>query len=363
MRVPARGSRTTTGRPLRDGARRSRGVRVPVPEPDDADIAAARVDIVEQLAALHAQFWEIAALRGGGDLAWFAPQGDRRAATVARIRADGRRHLGDQLPTGSSRSRSSISLRSGHRCGCNSGPRTLVHGDPHLGNLFVDPDDGDRTGFLDWAMIGHSPGMRDVAYVFCNSIPPEVRARTRTGSCCRYCDLAGGSSTARRLGAVPPLRRVLVGFGDVDRRNGLEVAAAAHRARRNRARDGARRDLDCVGLLADECSPEQRPCGRLSTATWLTNAEGATNVRVRHVAQLARRHAGHPRRTEGQGHAARERCLVLRADPAVRRARAARGEVQAPRASTSSASRATSSASRSRARPTRSRRSAARTTT
>ena len=61
----------------------------------------------------------------------------------------------------------------------NSGPRTLVHGDPHLGNLFVDVAGGDRTGFLDWAMLGRSPGLRDVAYVLCNSIPAEVRERER----------------------------------------------------------------------------------------------------------------------------------------------------------------------------------------
>ncbi len=58
----------------------------------------------------------------------------------------------------------------------NSGPRTLVHGDPHIGNLFVDVRDGDRTGFLDWAFLGRSPGLRDVAYVICNSIPGHVRA-------------------------------------------------------------------------------------------------------------------------------------------------------------------------------------------
>src|SRR5262249_58176577 len=71
----------------------------------------------------------------------------------------------------------------------NSGPGTLVHGDPHMGNLFVDTKDGDRTGFLDWAVIGRSPGLRDIAYVLCNSVPHEVRARNERVWLDRYCEL------------------------------------------------------------------------------------------------------------------------------------------------------------------------------
>jgi thiamine kinase-like enzyme len=68
------------------------------------------------------------------------------------------------------------------------GPCTLVHGDPHLGNLFVD---GERTGFLDWAMIARAPGMRDVAYVLCNSIPTEIRRARERDLVARYCALLG----------------------------------------------------------------------------------------------------------------------------------------------------------------------------
>jgi hypothetical protein len=31
------------------------------------------------------------------------------------------------------------------------------------------------VGFLDWAMLDRRTGMRDVAYVLCNSIPAEIR--------------------------------------------------------------------------------------------------------------------------------------------------------------------------------------------
>jgi hypothetical protein len=52
------------------------------------------------------------------------------------------------------------------------GEHTLIHGDSHIGNLFVD---GGRTGFYDWAVAGRGPGMRDFAYFMCNSIPTDVR--------------------------------------------------------------------------------------------------------------------------------------------------------------------------------------------
>ena len=42
-----------------------------------------------------------------------------------------------------------------------TGPRTVIHGDPHIGNLF---DDHGRTGFLDWGLIKVSTPMRDVSY-------------------------------------------------------------------------------------------------------------------------------------------------------------------------------------------------------
>ena len=53
-----------------------------------------------------------------------------------------------------------------------SGPLTLIHGDPHIGNLFLD---GRTVGFLDWACTAVGVGMRDVAYFLCNSTPPDFR--------------------------------------------------------------------------------------------------------------------------------------------------------------------------------------------
>jgi hypothetical protein len=43
----------------------------------------------------------------------------------------------------------------------HEGPKTVIHGDTHLGNLF---DDHGRTGFLDWGIITLSHPLRDVSY-------------------------------------------------------------------------------------------------------------------------------------------------------------------------------------------------------
>jgi aminoglycoside phosphotransferase (APT) family kinase protein len=54
------------------------------------------------------------------------------------------------------------------------GEQTLIHGDSHLGNLFV--DDG-QIGWLDWACFSRGPGMRDVAYFLTNSLDAQFRRR------------------------------------------------------------------------------------------------------------------------------------------------------------------------------------------
>ena len=52
------------------------------------------------------------------------------------------------------------------------GETTLVHGDCHMGNLFLDSG---RIGFLDWAVVNRGPGMRDFAYYLTNSIETHLR--------------------------------------------------------------------------------------------------------------------------------------------------------------------------------------------
>jgi Phosphotransferase enzyme family len=67
----------------------------------------------------------------------------------------------------------------------DAGERTLIHGDDHSGNLFVDAG---RTGFFDWAIASRAPGVRDVAYFMCNSLPIEVRRAHERPLLARYRD-------------------------------------------------------------------------------------------------------------------------------------------------------------------------------
>ena len=144
------------------------------PTADDADIATRARDIVDQLAALHAPFWESARFVQDGDLAWVARVVCEVAGAVPYIQGavDA---LADQMDETFHTLADLYLSRSGEITQLfAAGPGTLVHGDAHIGNLFVDVE-GDRTGFLDWAVVCEAPGIRDVAYMMCNSVPATVR--------------------------------------------------------------------------------------------------------------------------------------------------------------------------------------------
>ena len=150
------------------------------PRPSDDDVADRARSTVEELALLHAAFWE--SPRFAGDLGWvperagFGAAGGkdagaaRAAGGFVRLALD---RFGDEMPEAFRRIGSLYA-----ECAADildlwdEGERTLIHGDPHMGNLFAE---GARTGFFDWAMVSRSPGMRDIAYFCCNSIPPGVR--------------------------------------------------------------------------------------------------------------------------------------------------------------------------------------------
>ncbi|MDQ1385655.1 MAG: hypothetical protein QOG65_3034 [Actinomycetota bacterium] len=173
------------------------------PHPKDDDIAWRARDIVENMAALHAHFWESPRFDAGGDLAWLAPKGTGAAGGGATFVKMAVENLGSQLPDEFHRLADIYLARNDDIVALwNTGPRTFVHGDPHMGNLFVDTPNGNRTGFLDWAMIGRSPGLRDVAYVLCNSIPAAVRAADERSWVDLYCSLLGESGVDLDPGAA-----------------------------------------------------------------------------------------------------------------------------------------------------------------
>lgn len=160
------------------------------PSPDDDDIAARALDIVEQLAALHGPYWDSERFAAGGDLEWLAERGSRGGGGGRKFIQGAVDTIGDQFDETFhriadiylSRAPDIVELM-------REGAGTLVHGDSHIGNLFVDVEAGNRTGFLDWAVVCRAPGIRDVSYVLCNSVPVEVRERIERDLIDRYCGI------------------------------------------------------------------------------------------------------------------------------------------------------------------------------
>jgi hypothetical protein len=65
------------------------------------------------------------------------------------------------------------------------GSLTLLHGDSHLGNFFID---GDGVGMLDFQAVHWGKGMRDVQYFLIDSLPAEVLAQNERDLIAYYCE-------------------------------------------------------------------------------------------------------------------------------------------------------------------------------
>jgi hypothetical protein len=124
------------------------------------------------LAALHAAWWGSAELAPGGSLAWIEPldplpEGEagtyQRGQLVPEVYAH---YMG--LPRGVAVSRvfhdRDLMERMLERLRRydGQGPRCLLHGDAHLGNLYFDHDGA--AGILDWQSPRQGPWSHDVAY-------------------------------------------------------------------------------------------------------------------------------------------------------------------------------------------------------
>lgn len=150
------------------------------PRPSDPDVEERAASTVEELAALHAIHWEDE--RFATDLEWVPERagfgvgggkGPDAAAAAGRFITFALDQFADEMPPAFDALGRLYAERTADVLDLwDEGERTLIHGDPHSGNLFTDKG---RTGFFDWAMISRSPGMRDVAYYCCNSLPREAR--------------------------------------------------------------------------------------------------------------------------------------------------------------------------------------------
>jgi aminoglycoside phosphotransferase (APT) family kinase protein len=155
------------------------------PSPSDDDMLDVATSLVDELATLHAAYQ-------GQELAWLrTPSGMRRkpedpetASRRAHFIVSAVDQFADEMPAAFRRLGDLYSDRSLDIVALfNEGERTLIHGDTHSGNLFVDAG---RTGFFDWAVAGRGPGVRDVAYFLCNSLPIETRRAQEDSLLSRY---------------------------------------------------------------------------------------------------------------------------------------------------------------------------------
>jgi hypothetical protein len=82
----------------------------------------------------------------------------------------------------------------------SDGPRTLVHHDPHPGNLYWLEG---RPGLLDWQLVRVGEGIGDVAYLMATSLAPETRRLHEDGLLEGYLHaLQGRGVTAYDLSAL-----------------------------------------------------------------------------------------------------------------------------------------------------------------
>ena len=141
------------------------------PSPDDPDVADSVAAIVEALAHLHARYW--ADPRLDGELHWVTEGWRVGFEGAGPFIAKALELFGDQMgPTFRRLAELYVERAADIAALLGAGPPTLIHGDPHLGNLFMD---GTTAGFFDWGMVWRATGVRDFAYVLGNSTRTEVR--------------------------------------------------------------------------------------------------------------------------------------------------------------------------------------------
>jgi len=127
--------------------------------------------LIEALGRLHARFWDDP--RFDDELSWVQPA--MRGAYGAKLIDRARTMFADEFPPVFDELCRLYAEHHERVCALlDDGERTLIHGDTHAGNQFVD---GDQVGLYDWAVISRSPGIRDVAIYLGNSCPTDVRRR------------------------------------------------------------------------------------------------------------------------------------------------------------------------------------------
>lgn len=126
--------------------------------------------VLAAFARLHAAYWD--SDRFASDLDWLeAPP--QHAIAVDLIQQALQQFEADMPPVFGAMARLYLEHTDAIHALWQRGTVTLVHGDVHDANLFLD---GDEPGFLDWALVARAPAMRDVGYFLAGTLTPEHRA-------------------------------------------------------------------------------------------------------------------------------------------------------------------------------------------
>ena len=143
---------------------------------------------LEELGLLHLKFQD-AGVRGR-EIPWLTEQlfnGGHRNKYAPTMIADGLKNHRDKLSAGFIEL-SEIYLKSTQVLHDHwaKGPKTLIHGDVHIGNLF---DDHGHVGFLDWGIISVGTPIRDLSYFLIMSLSTEDRRKHQTHLIKHYLDV------------------------------------------------------------------------------------------------------------------------------------------------------------------------------
>lgn len=153
--------------------------------------------MIEEIARLHAHFWEQASLKR--DLYWLAGPVQRLEDKLGAFLAEplmrrGLKRAGNSIPTAlhapaiayARQRRVAMRVRA-------EGPRTLIHHDLHPGNLFW--QDG-KPGLLDWQLVRVGEGISDVAYFLTTALTSDIRRVYEKHLLARYQQLLGERNIA-----------------------------------------------------------------------------------------------------------------------------------------------------------------------
>lgn len=175
-----------------------------VQQPLTRDQAAAFLD---DMASLHARWWNSPALADDGELGWLMrhdPLPDEAWGDFGRGQLQPEtwaHYMGLPRSLGIPavcRDRETIhaALQDLRRVG-EQGPRCVIHGDAHLGNMYLTRDG--RPGFLDWQTTRRGHWAHDVAYFYISALDPLDRRAWEK-------DLIAGylAALARHGVAAPP---------------------------------------------------------------------------------------------------------------------------------------------------------------